>query len=118
MKPMRVQRQRGRIKITLTGELYGDDLYISIMGGDVPHIGALSYGDAFQNTVTYSFGSHKEGVVTAMISEALKNYFSHKFVVVCGIHVDNINSAEIEDVLELCKELICDLIVILREKTS
>ena len=100
-----LSKKVNRLEIYLTVIGLGKDLCILLTGGDTPHLGALTFGTQNEIENTFSFGTHKEGVITEIFSNRLKKCFSGKFVICCGIHLDNITKLEIGVVKQLCTEL-------------
>ena len=93
----------------------GEDLCVILTGGDKPHLGALTIGSSLVNLNTFTFQGHKENFVTEVIGDILKKEFSGKFVVCCGIHLDDISKNEIQHVLYLCKDITVELCNKLKE---
>lgn len=107
--------EKGRIKINLKVFMIGQDLCVIISGGDSPHIGSVtlsiprpSLADANNNSSTTSVLNvlgHKDDEAAKYVSHALSSRLNKNVVVTCGIHVDDITSAEIKDVISILKEL-------------
>lgn len=101
---------KGRVALELTARLISpDDLVIQLTGGDRPHIGAVALAQLCpslrnpkeQSTTTSlitCFG-HKEDKIAKTMAEEIAKKSQKNTVVICGIHLDQITSEEIQDVL-------------------
>ncbi len=98
-----------RLTIDLIVIPMGQDICIVVTGGDTPHLGSITSGSKAVSPETFSFESHKEGIVTEMMSCIIRERFDGNFVICCGIHVDNITIQEIKDVNEICRLLAIEL---------
>lgn len=110
-----IKKEFKRIKINLKAIKMGEDLCVILTGGDKPHLGALTIGSSLVNLNAFTFQGHKENFVTEVIGDILKKEFSGKFVVCCGIHLDDISKNEIQHVLSLCKDITAELCNKLKE---
>ncbi len=84
----------------------GEDLHVSVFGGDRPHIGAVSILSPDGNIQTLCFDGHRDDTVSAIWIEALKSAGVHAGVVEAGIHYDAITKDGIASVLEACDKLL------------
>jgi hypothetical protein len=92
-------------------------LHVSVFGGELTHIGAVSIvsPDGVCNTV--QFPGHKDGTVSEAWAKALAEAGHLPTVVEAGIHYDHLSREGIEAVVALCNELLCEVLVRLSEST-
>lgn len=93
----------------------GADLLVAVTGGERPHIGSASVSVprpslndpavTSSTTSTINLTGHKDNVVGDKIAAGLSAALNKNVVVVCGIHVDNIGSAGIDQILALSGKL-------------
>jgi hypothetical protein len=93
----------------------GNDLLIAVSGGTHPHIGSVSASiprpsltdpsRTSSTTSTINMIGHKDNEVGDKIAARLSTELKTHVVVVCGIHIDNLNSEQIEKIVDLAKEL-------------
>lgn len=104
-------RESGRIRIDASAVTSGNDGYILLSGGDSPHIGALAFGASAGESGAFTFSGHKEDVVVERIARRVRaEELFRNYAIGCGIHVDNISKAEIELVLQMCDDLLADIL--------
>lgn len=106
---IQLKKKHNRIEISLASYRLGGDLCVFITGGDSPHLGAVTAASQSREPRTVAFDTHKENYVTEMAAELLRKSFSGNFVVCCGIHLDNIEKQEIDDIMQLSEMLIKEL---------
>ena len=95
----------------------GNDLLVSIWGGEKPHIGATAAAQprpsltnepgkisATSSVLTYL--GHKEDRIVKMASESLASVLNTNVVVTAGIHWDGLNADAIEIIWNHCLELV------------
>lgn len=78
----------------------GDDILISVYGGDRPHIGSCVL-----NGKSLTISNHKDFIALEVIYRIIKKHTSSNICLVGGIHVKNITKSQIDTVLKLCEEL-------------
>jgi hypothetical protein len=103
----------GRLSIAMRAVDIGDDLLVTITGGE-GHIGAAAVGINVGELATSSVitvPSHREDRVAKSAAEKLAKALNRSVVVVAGIHYDNITKEEIDETLRLCDELVKALVV-------
>ncbi|GEM78870.1 hypothetical protein [Vibrio superstes] len=103
-------------KITLSVCVAGDDLSLTLYGGEKGHIGAVTLGYAHNGKVNYetlSVPEHKEHFLTRNLIEYVVPQYAKTCVISCGIHWDNITQDEIEqsvqDSIKLVSRYLNDL---------
>lgn len=94
----------------------GEDVLVSIYGGEKPHIGAVaaaqprpSLADPARSSATASvlaYVGHKEDEVAKRAAERLAALLGTRVVVTAGIHWDNIDAQGIATVTERCEEIL------------
>ena len=112
--------ERGRIKLRLCCIRMGDDLCVTLSGGDREHIGAMalseprpSHEDEDRRSATTSvitLRGHKEDELARRIASRLTSRTGSVACVACGIHVEAILPTELTDVLEMSEELAKNLL--------
>ena len=110
----------GRVSINLAAIFMGNDLNISLYGGDTPHIGAValaqprpSLQDAEQRSSTCSvlaITGHKEDELARSLALDLSKKLEVRVCVACGIHLDKISPDEIGLALAMCNRLAAQLL--------
>ncbi len=95
-----MELEKNGIKIKAKTLHVGEDILLIISGGDKPHIGACKLNE---NTLTLPH--HKDDIALNLIYKILKNQTKKNICLVGGIHVNNITQTQINDVLDMCKDL-------------
>lgn len=115
MKTFTLQISAGRLKVRAFCQEIGQDLLLSIWGGNRPHIGALgvaiprpSLKDPKRWSATssnFTFVGHKEDILVKKVSERLAGRLKRNVVVVAGLHWDDLKASEIKRVEHLTLQL-------------
>ena len=123
---MNITKKFKNYTINCTAIQMGKDFNISIYGGDIEHIGAVALGVPRQslkdkNKISSSVSlltvlGHKEDVIVQRYAKILASKLNSTVVVCCGIHIDNINFEEINDLIDVIDEIINELIEIISLK--
>lgn len=111
-------------RFELTGELLGrtvtaevlcleGGIHVSIYGGDLPHIGAVSVVSPDGVCSTVEFPGHRDGAVSERWAKALSSAGYCPAVVEAGIHYDNLSRQGIADVLSLTDKMLDDTLGLL-----
>ncbi|HAX74135.1 MAG TPA: hypothetical protein DCY20_11480 [Firmicutes bacterium] len=105
-----------QVTITLCVTELGNDLNVSLYGGDKPHIGAValavpheSLADANQLSATVStlvVMRHKEEALAKDVAYQLSKTLNKVVSVSCGIHIDNIKPEQFTLISELVSKCI------------
>ena len=116
----RTSETSGRVNISLAAVFMGNDLNISLYGGDAPHIGAValaqprpSLQNAQQASSTCSvlaITGHKEDELARALALDLAKKLEVTVCVACGIHLDKISPDEIGLALAICDRLAAKLL--------
>ena len=117
---MKLEKEKQGIVLQVTIEHIGNDLCVIVTGGTDPHIGSVSMsvprtsldhtGKISSTTSTYNFIGHKDDMISNLFSSSLAAAFDENVVVMCGIHIDNINTNSINLIQSLSQELLADSI--------
>lgn len=91
-------------------------LHVSIFGGDLPHIGAVSIVALDGVCSTVQFPEHRDGAVSERWARALACAGYCPAVVEAGIHYDQISKQGIAAVLSLTDKMLDDALNILSTK--
>lgn len=83
-------------------------VHVSLYGGELPHIGAVSVVSPTGDTVTHQFPAHKEGVVSQRWAKALFAAGFRPVVVEAGIHYDHLSQAGIAAVMALSEQMLAE----------
>ena len=83
----------------------GEDIHVSVYGGDRVHIGAVSILSADGKIQTVCFPGHRDDAVSALWCERLRELGVHVAVVEAGIHYDMLSKEGIAAVLTACDRL-------------
>lgn len=116
---MKFEKKAGRHDIHVDTTEIGNDLLVTIYGGDEHHIGgvAIAYPTPSHyrsaNTVSLSsmsFPGHKDYVVANSAAVSLSKALDRPIVVTAGIHYDKATSEEIEEIIRVVESLTKDVI--------
>jgi hypothetical protein len=108
--------QRGRVRLTLRCLRMGQDLCLTLSGGDREHIGAVALGEPQgedqrnATTAVLALTGHREGALARRIASRVAAQRSAVVCVACGIHVEAIQPEELTAVLELAEDLTQELL--------
>ena len=116
---MKFERRVGAHKIFLEVNTIGNDLLVTVFGGDKHHIGGVAiaystsshYRDAqvtSMNTVTIP--GHKDYIIANSSAEKICNTLRKNTVVVAGVHINNASRKEIEGVIKTVDSLVDDFL--------
>ena len=104
-----VEARRGRIHLRMTAQFMGQDLSVTLSGGDRPHIGAVALGAPHTSPSALSLPRHREGELAQRIAARLAAEFHVAVCVACGVHLEGISPEEIQDVLAMADALTHEL---------
>ena len=113
-------RTRGRIRLRLTALALGRDLSVTLAGGDREHIGAVALsqarpslergGGTSATTSVLALCGHKEDDLARALASRLAAQLEATVCVACGIHVEAIQTGELQEVAEMAEELLAELL--------
>lgn len=95
--------------------LLDQGIHISLFGGELAHIGAVSVVDPSGNLTTMEFPGHKEGQLSRRWASALAQMGCLPAVVEAGIHYDQLSPDGIAAVVSLSEEILADVMTELRK---
>ena len=111
--------EREGLQVKLTAIPMGEDLCVTIGGGDKPHIGAVALGVPAPSRHTpgkinasvsiLTLTGHKEDEMARKAASSLTRDLGRVVVVCCGIHKDAIGSNEIELFSQMADHLVEEL---------
>jgi hypothetical protein len=103
---------RGSYRVYAHGRLVGDDLVISIWGGNKPHVGTVAIAlprpslkepeRVSSTSSVFTLLGHKEDLIAKEFSEKLSSALNRVVVVTVGIHQDRIDEKGIEKFINNC----------------
>ena len=97
----------------------GKDCTICIWGGDTPHVGSVVMSTARPSLTGSGVGvtssvfngiGHKDEYVARKFAEAAAEKFVCTAVCSCGIHIDGITPAQLQEVSAVCDKLLKQVI--------
>jgi alpha-beta hydrolase superfamily lysophospholipase len=116
---MIIEKKAGQHNIYLETKEIGNDLLVTIYGGDAHHIGGVAiaypteshYRDAITVSVsTLTLPGHKDYVVANTAAEKICKALEVPIVVTVGIHYDNASSKDIEEIISVVNTLVNEII--------
>ncbi len=117
-------KSAGRIEIVLHGHSVGQDLQVTISGGDRPHIGAVAVSyqhpglkDPGRPEVTTSvicLPGHKEDMLARNAAHRIAADTGLTTSVSCGIHIEQISKQKIQTVQELVEQLLDEFVACIK----
>lgn len=109
----------GRLRVCLRATEAGEDLVVTIAGGESPHVGSAavavprpSLRDPAATSATASvitLVGHKDDELAKPIAEFLASKLSRTIVVVAGVHIDGATPDDIESLSDTAWELAREL---------
>lgn len=117
---IRIEKTTPRFTLKMSIERMGQDLNVSLYGGDVAHIGAVALAiphsglqddekvDASVSLLCVT--GHKEDELARDVSHTLATAFHCTVSVACGIHLDNATPQEINEILKVSNQLLAQAI--------
>jgi hypothetical protein len=116
---MKIEKQVERHTIVLETQDIGNDLLVSIYGGDEHHIGGVAiaystkshYRDAATVSVnTLTFPGHKDYLLANSAAERICKALDCPVVVTVGIHMEKATKTEIELAVAMVDSMVTELI--------
>ena len=93
-------------------------IQVTVYGGTLPHIGAVSVAGPQGDITTRQFPTHKDGVVSEKWARALLDAGCCPTVVTAGIHYDDLSRDQIDQVVALTIEMLAELLDTLGKTVS
>jgi hypothetical protein len=89
-----------KFEINFQWEFIGEDLLVKIIGGQ-SHIGAVSLSqEGYEETLTRP--THREDTITKKAVSLLKPHINGAVCVISGIHFDDLQCDEVDQIVNLC----------------
>ena len=93
-------------------------IQVTVYGGTLPHIGAVSVVDPRGSITTQQFPTHKDGVVSERWARAISEAGYCPVVIAAGIHYDSLNREQIGGVVKLTDDMLGELLHTLKAADS
>ena len=110
MKTFHAERIFRGKNITVDVTATDGGVQIGLFGGDKPHIGAVGIVDPAGKTTVTQFEGHREGILCQQWCDALAKAGCIPAVVSAGVHYDKASKEEIVQIVQLCNELLKDML--------
>ncbi|SHN61268.1 hypothetical protein [Desulfovibrio litoralis] len=117
---------KDKITLRLVAHFLGDDLNISLFGGDKPHIGAVALAQAYPSRSQVGESSstcsvltvlgHKEDELAKSLAEYISKALNITVCVACGIHLNTFKPEHINIIKQIVDELILELLEEIKNK--
>lgn len=105
--------KRTTYEITLKAEWIGNDLLLSLYGGDTPHIGTVTTFSSGETQVqrfpSHDGRFHKDDILAKILLEKIQSIIPGNCVITAGVHVDHISKEQIEVSFPMTEELADEL---------
>lgn len=105
--------KRTTYEITLKAEWIGNDLLLSLYGGDTPHIGTVTTFSSGETQVqrfpSHDGRFHKDDILAKILLEKIQSIIPGNCVITAGVHVDHISKEQIEASFPMTEELADEL---------
>ncbi len=114
-----MERYYPELRVRLRTERMGDDLCVTVCGGDRPHIGSVAVAEPRESlrgggrsaTVsTINYPGHKDDAVANAVAHAAAARLGCRTVVLCGLHYDGADEALFTAVRDLTERMIEDVV--------
>lgn len=110
MKTFHAERTFRGKNIMVDATVTDAGIQIGLFGGDKPHIGAVGILAPDGNITVTQFENHREGTLCQQWCEALAKAGHAPAVVSAGVHYDNASKEEIVQIIQLCYELLKNML--------
>lgn len=106
-------------QFTISRQLFGEEIRawiragqdgtrVSVSGGQLPHVGAVTVVQAEGECKTVQYPGHKDAAVSERWAQALAAAGYRPIMVEAGIHYDNLSREGIQAVLNLSEEMLAE----------
>lgn len=98
--------------ITVNATPAGSDWNVIILGGCAPHVGSVSLAEFNDNEVslrTLLRDTHKDQIVGEKFARTLAEQAKCTVCVSCGIHYDNVDQPQLQQIVAATEELLIKL---------
>ncbi|SHO58233.1 hypothetical protein [Vibrio quintilis] len=113
-------QETNNIKVELKALTVGNDLNVTICGGDQPHIGAvavalpraslLDENQRSASTSVITVPGHKEDLIAHRAAGQITTATGHVTTVTCGVHLDDASLPQIQQIDQMIGQLTTELI--------
>ena len=110
MKTFHAERTFRGKNIMVDATVTDGGVQIGLFGEDKTHIGAVGIVNPAGNITVTQFERHKEGILCQLWCDALAKAGCIPAVVSAGVHYDNASKEEIVQIVQLCNELLKDML--------
>lgn len=110
MKTFHAERTFRGKNIMVDATVTDSGVQIGLFGGDKPHIGAVGTLAPDGKITVIQFEGHREGILCQQWCDALAKAGCTPAVVSAGVHYDNASKEEIVQIVQLCNELLKDML--------
>ena len=97
---------KGKYKVFLEKKELDNDLIFILGGGEKSHIGGVVICEPKKKPNVIKLGTHHDYIVLTPIAERACEKYNKTVVAIGGIHIDNAEKEEIDQILKNCKELL------------
>jgi gallate decarboxylase subunit D len=110
---LKLTRGEGRTRVCLDAQYLGPDMVVYLFN-EGAHIGAVAIGEyaAEYDRVSVSILTrvgHKDDIIAQRAAHAISHFTHRPVCVVAGVHLDNIDGAEIEQLVDNSAKIVEDL---------
>lgn len=106
-------RQQAGVTMTLHVEQQGQDILVTLVGGDVPHFGVVTtvgQDGVFTHALPSRPGHvHQEGALTQRLAKQIAPVLAGNAIITAGMHVNEITKVQMQAAFALTKALGDDL---------
>ena len=110
MKTFHAERTFRGKNIMVDATVTDGGVQIGLFGGDKTHIGAVGIVNPAGKITVTEFERHKEGILCQQWCDALAKAGCIPAVVSAGVHYDKASKEEIAQIVQLCNELLKDML--------
>jgi tagatose-1,6-bisphosphate aldolase non-catalytic subunit AgaZ/GatZ len=100
-------------EITVCVQCLNHGVQVTITGGDLSHIGSVSIVDENGTLTTTLFPTHRDNVIGDKWAEKIYDKISMPVVVTAGVHYDNINKNDIENIINETDDMLDEVLGLL-----
>jgi len=106
----------GRYRVRLKSYTIGNDRLVIITGGEEEHIGAATLIEEKGHLQTMIKKGHKDHIISEKMANIIYDTMEKDLLVICGIHIDDASTEEIDSLLRNAKECVEQFLLIKEEK--
>ena len=106
----------GRYRVRLKSYKIGNDRLVIITGGEKEHIGAATLIEEKGHLQTMIKKGHKDHIISEKMANIIYDTIEKDLLVICGIHIDDASTEEIDSLVRNAKECVEQFLLIKEEK--